>query len=102
MNIKGVTSLPVNELKTQENKQKHQLPVQSATKEATANPEKPGESLQLSNEAQDIRKLEQNLAKLPEVNQERVDEIKQAIANGEYEIDSRNVAEKLLGLEQDF
>ena len=101
MNIKGVSSPPVNELKTQGNQQKN-LAEKSESKETLANSEKPGESLQLSSEAKDIRKIEQNLAQLPEVNQDRVEELKQAINNGKYEIDSRNVAEKLLGLEKDF
>lgn len=102
MNIKGISSPPVNELKAQGNQQKDRPVDQPDNKEALNNSDKPGESLQLSNEAKGIRKIEQNLAQLPEVNQGRVEELKQAIDSGEYKIDSRSVAEKLLSLEQDF
>ncbi len=40
------------------------------------------------------------LANTPEVRNEKVAAIRQAIADGTYEINSRAIAEKLLGLEQ--
>lgn len=102
MNIKGLSTPPANELKTPGNQQKNRVADNPENKEASANPDKPGESLQLSSTAKDIRRIEQNLTQLPDVNQDRVEDIRNAINNGQYEVNSRSVAEKLLGLEKDF
>lgn len=102
MNIKGLSTTPPNDLKAQGNQQQNRVADNPEKNKAPVNPEKPGESLQLSSAAKDIRKIEQNLAQLPDVNQDRVEDIKNAINNGQYEVNSRSVAEKLLGLEKDF
>ncbi|AZZ91379.1 flagellar biosynthesis anti-sigma factor FlgM [Hahella sp. KA22] len=104
MNIKGVGSPQVNDIKSRENLQKTEKVDVDAGKNAAA-PEKSGDSgdkVVLSSQAQNIRKVEQQLAKLPDVDNERVEKIKKALDDGSYQINSRSVAEKLLNFEQDF
>lgn len=54
------------------------------------------DSLSLSGDAKAINEVRDLLKFTPEVRQERIDEIKKAIENGEYKVDGQKVAEKML------
>jgi len=63
---------------------------------APAAPEKSaeptGDSVELSNQVQSLQSLETKIKDMPEVDQARVDSIKSAIANGEYQINYERLA----------
>jgi len=50
----------------------------------------------LSARAQQLKKMESQLAAIPVVDRARVDSIKEAISKGQYSIDTGNIAEGLL------
>lgn len=54
------------------------------------------DSVELSAEAQSMNRLEENLAQLPDVDAERVASLKQAIAEGRFEIDPERIAQNML------
>jgi negative regulator of flagellin synthesis FlgM len=60
------------------------------------------DTVSLTDTASQLQKLENTIAELPVVDSERVDNIRQSIASGNFEIDSARVADKLLNFEQSF
>ncbi len=59
-------------------------------------------SVKLSDQAQSLSALSGKIQDLPEVNMQRVEEIRTALANGEYKIDDLVVADKLIAAEALF
>ena len=58
-----------------------------------------GEAVHLSQEAQQLQKISDKVRDQPEVNSARVAQLKQAIADGSYQVDAGRVASKLLDFE---
>jgi negative regulator of flagellin synthesis FlgM len=54
------------------------------------------DTVALSSEAQAITRLQRQLDPTPPINREKVEQLKAAIARGEYHIDAKKVAEKLM------
>lgn len=58
-----------------------------------------GDSIELSSQAQLLGRIEAQISELPEVDQERVDRIKTAIENGQYQIDNFSLAQRIIDFE---
>jgi len=75
---------------------KTEAPVSVSTPESVSGS---GETVHLSSEAQQLQKISDSLREQPVVNESRVAELKKAIADGSYQVDSNRVANKLLNFE---
>ena len=60
------------------------------------------DSVEFSTAAQQLSSLQGELAAIDTVDMGKVDEIRQAISNGNYKIDAQKIAESLLALEGEF
>lgn len=59
-----------------------------------------GDQVSLTPEAKQLRDLESQVAKLPEVDSNRVNDIKAQLANGSFEVNPERIAEKMMSLER--
>ena len=66
-----------------------QTPAQPGTNSQT-------DEVEITSTAQLLATLEQQIAAAPDINQSRVDSIRQALSNGTYQVDSSRVADGLL------
>ena len=57
------------------------------------------DQLSLTSSAQLLKELSEAVAASPEVDQSRIDAIRQAIADGSYDIDAGRIADRLLNLD---
>lgn len=56
-------------------------------------------TIEISSQAQLLNKLEAQIKDLPEVDQARVDALRDQISQGTYEIDSSSLAQRIIDLE---
>ncbi|MDN3639967.1 flagellar biosynthesis anti-sigma factor FlgM [Simiduia curdlanivorans] len=57
------------------------------------------DSVQLSDQAHSLKRLEDNIAAAPAVNEDKVAALRAAIADGSYQINANSIAEKMLASE---
>lgn len=71
----------------------------SATPAPSAAPSNEGDKVLLSQEAQGMTRLQSKIASTPDVDMEKVEAIKRAIAEGKFEFNPERIAENLINQE---
>lgn len=75
----------------------------TAVKESGSEPQTSTTSdVSLSSQAQSLSRLESQLSSTPEVNSDRVSELKKAIAEGSYQINPESIAQRMLEQDEFF
>ena len=74
--------------------------VSNSTESQKATSSNASVTVSITDEANKIRELQSSLVNVPDINQEKVEAIKQEIANGNYPIDHERIASNLLDLEK--
>ena len=77
------------------------------TKPATSSPENRAatvktDSVALTSEAQQLQQMQKNLNSASTGNESRVESLKKAVANGEYQVNSEAVAKKMFSFESNL
>jgi negative regulator of flagellin synthesis FlgM len=72
------------------------VPAAAVKADGTARTQSTGETVELTSSAKLLERLEKTLASLPEIDRARVEAVKTAIENGDYQIDADRIADALL------
>jgi negative regulator of flagellin synthesis FlgM len=59
-----------------------------------------GENVNLSSQARDLKQLEQKLGDFPEMDDERISQIRSALEDGSYKVDAQKLAQKMLDMDK--
>jgi negative regulator of flagellin synthesis FlgM len=70
--------------------------------QARNRPQQAGDAVDFSDTVTNLQRIEVQLKQTPEVDAERVADVRARIESGEYEVDAQSVASKLARLEQDL
>lgn len=60
------------------------------------------DTVSISSQGKALAELENRIAKMPDVDMERVEKLKKAIGDGSYQVDAERLADKILTSEKDF
>ncbi|MGI9272097.1 MAG: flagellar biosynthesis anti-sigma factor FlgM [Woeseiaceae bacterium] len=71
-----------------------------ASQAATNAPASANDTVELTSSAKLLERLDKTLSALPVIDNQRVDEVKSAIENGNYEIDADAIADAMIRFEQ--
>lgn len=97
--IKSTSPISVNKLTDPASGNKQ--PVDKNTN-STSLPDAASDTFSLTDEATLLQNVQQQIAKAPVVNESRVAELKAAIEDGTYQVDSQELARKLIDFEGGF
>jgi negative regulator of flagellin synthesis FlgM len=59
-----------------------------------------GENVSLSSQAKNLKQLEQKLGDYPEMDDDRISDIRSALENGTYKVDAEKLAQKMLDMDK--
>ncbi|MBD1390822.1 flagellar biosynthesis anti-sigma factor FlgM [Neiella sp. HB171785] len=88
-----------SDAQVQQNRQTTQSQSQSSQQAAPATPK---DSVSLTQQAQSLGSMQRAMANAPSFSQERVANIKKAIAEGQYKVDPEKLAQKLQAFEKEL
>ncbi|AGH80562.1 negative regulator of flagellin synthesis FlgM [Psychromonas sp. CNPT3] len=99
-------SININRQATQKNivveQHKAQAQKSSVKNAQNVNNDQHKDSVQLTSQAKNINKMQQQGATEPQVNKQRIESLKAAITNGDYKINTERLAQRLSQFEGDF
>ncbi len=59
-----------------------------------------GENVNLSSQAKNLKQLEQKLGSYPEMDDDRIEQIRSALESGSYKVDAEKLAQKMLEMDE--
>jgi len=101
-NINGLTGVQNSTSRSREQPQAKSDQTTGSGSENTGSSKVGTDRVNLSTGAKDLQNIESRLKDFPEVNQERVSHIKQALRDGSYSVDPARLAAKIAQFELDL
>lgn len=74
----------------------------SSTTKTGADNASTADTFKLTDDASQLQALQQMITSMPEVNQQRIAELREAIEKGEYQVDSQKLAQNMIDFEGQF
>ena len=102
VDLNGIGPGQVNTQRTTADKSSStQSPQQASADQAKSQaPSARGENVNLSSQAKNLKQLEQKLGDYPEMDDDRIEQIRAALADGSYKIDAEKLAQKMLEMDE--
>jgi len=98
--VNNINSLTHSTVSSAGNKSETVKTVSAENQQQAAAPsEAAEESIEISSQAQLLSRLEAQIKDLPEVDQSRIDALREQINQGSYEIDDSSLAQRIIELE---
>ncbi|MCF2948162.1 flagellar biosynthesis anti-sigma factor FlgM [Paraglaciecola aquimarina] len=97
----GGVKTPIDNQKLNQQQQAQNNSAQQASTQKTAATAVRQDSVSLTSSAQQLSQVQKKGSEAP-VNQEKVDKLKKAIQNGEYQINAESLAKKISALESEI
>lgn len=97
--IENIKNLATNQnLKTSDNSNNKNIAnsTSNSSDTNTAAVTSGSDGVQLSAEAQKLESIKKNIMSAPDIDQAKVDQIKESIANGDYKVNFSNLADKMI------
>lgn len=96
-NINGLSSTPSSTSRSKEKAQSAEQPVKVSSAAADVSAK-----VSLSSEAKELQDIEAGIKRFPEVNQERVSQLRDTLREGNYSVDPARLAAKIVQFELDI
>ncbi|MCH8497178.1 MAG: flagellar biosynthesis anti-sigma factor FlgM [Marinobacter sp.] len=100
VDFNGIGPGQVNTRKTAEQKPAAQPAAQQPAPERAKAAAARADSVSLSDQAKELKKMEEKLAQYPEIDDQRVEQIRAALADGSYKVDAEKLAQKMLEMDK--
>ncbi|MEP3563450.1 MAG: flagellar biosynthesis anti-sigma factor FlgM [Marinobacter sp.] len=100
VDLNGIGPGQVNTTRTQADKASSNTTTAPADQAKSQGPAARGENVSLSSQAKNLKQLEQKLGDYPEMDDDRIAEIRAALDNGSYKIDADKLAQKMLEMDE--
>lgn len=102
VDFNGIGPGQVNTQKTTADKSSNAQSTQPSTAEQakTQAQSARGENVNLSSQAKNLKQLEQKLGSYPEMDDDRIEQIRSALENGSYKVDAEKLAQKMLEMDE--
>ncbi|WP_417544449.1 flagellar biosynthesis anti-sigma factor FlgM [Marinobacter sp.] len=100
VDLNGIGQGQVNTQRTTADKPANSQNAGQTAREQTKAQSARGENVNLSSQARNLKQLEQKLGDYPEMDDERIEEIRTALANGTYKVDAEKLAQKMLDMDK--
>ncbi len=101
VDLNGIGPGQVNTRTTADKSSGNQGAQAPATEQTKAqSPAARGENVSLSNQAKNLKQLEQKLGDYPEMDDDRIAQIRSALEDGSYKIDAEKLAQKMLDMDK--
>jgi len=96
-NINGISSTHSSTSRSREKTQSAEQPVKASSSNTDASAK-----VSLSSEAKELQGIEAGIKRFPEVNQERVSQLRDTLREGNYSVDPARLAAKIVQFELDI
>lgn len=100
VNLNGLTNQP--SINKNERLQRNEAADKSTSGESVEKSTLADDTVQLSGAAQVLKEQEAKISQMPDIDMDKVEQIKQAIAAGEYKIDTEKLASNMMQMDALF